>query len=1283
MSSTGDLNADAPRRQAACDAGATRRRRASGWLLPAAAAIAVIATLTLSSPALALSGQGHVFGSAFNVQGEPLQVAVDEATGEVYVVDAKGERVERYHPGAGGYELAGTFRVDSPGAVAVDNSGSSSDPSAGDVYVVGSEEAGAEPGERDYLYKFTASGEKIYKHDLFKGKTGKEPQEELELEDISGIGVDAQGNVWLYWGEEGRIDALDDAAANKLQPAQALDAEVEAKLGQCPARPGFAVARHDEAFYIGYERYDAAEECPGEEGLAGTVRVAKLNSAGELVTREIDRQDMSGVALDSSDAEAYVDNDSSVSAFTAEGGLIDTFGATGETGALAGASGVAVDASDGQVFAAEPALARVEVFDRDERAGAPVIDAVSSKDITPSSSELAAEIDPNGAAAKYSFRYCRQDTPASCATVGAGELPAGFGDRAVSVVVQGLSPATAYEYLVLASNADGSTEGVPSSNTFTTLPSASVLPDDRAWELVTPPDKHGASVELPRENRAGLIQAAADGDAIAWLASGAVIGEPQGSRSFQPTQLVSVRTGEGWQTESLETPHNRGGGLHNPSPTEYDYFSSNLALSLLAPPEPGQSTEDPPLSAQATEKTLYVRADPPLTPEPSEQALYQTVQQDSGYLPPGYLPLVTAGNDPAGSSFGGRLEFLNATPDLQHVIFDSAVALGNTPAAPGLYEWTPGKPLQLVSVLPDGTAAREPWLGDGEGDEQRVGLNARNAISRDGSTVYFTEGNEHLYLHDSESGQTILVNAAQGHEATQSGPGGNEVPEPEAEQQQVHFQTASTDGHDVFFTDTARLTEDSQLQPVHEEGPADLYEFELTSGSGQLLGGRLVDLTAGGVQDAADVLGLLPGAGEDGSDVYFVANGVLAPGAVQGDCPRYPEEAVEAGATCNLYVSEPDPQAPAGRQTRFIAALSAQDGADWGQGPSSRVSMHENLASVTSRVSPNGRYLAFMSDRSLTGYDNTDAASGQPDEEVYLYDAQTGRLVCASCNPNQGAGGGWQRPRGVFDTEGAGEGLGLLADSPEIWRERWLAGSIPGWTFNISATSTRPYAVQQSRYLSNEGRLFFDSPDDLVPAASNGKEDVYEYEPEGMGTCQASSGCIGLISSGTSNQESVFLDASENGDDVFFMTAAKLVAADEDEAFDIYDARVCSEASPCLSSPAANPRPCESTATCRSAPAPEAPGAVPATASAATSAGATSSPGSHGQVSPGKTTAKAKRLTRAQQLILALKRCRKQHPHSKRERKTCEANATKRYTPRGKGSKARAKKTTTRRGGRR
>ena len=72
--------------------------------------------------------------------------------------------------------------------------------------------------------------------------------------------------------------------------------------------------------------------------------------------------------------------------------------------------------------------------------------------------------------------------------------------------------------------------------------------------------------------------------------------------------------------------------------------------------------------------------------------------------------------------------------------------------------------------------------------------------------------------------------------------------------------------------------------------------------------------------------------------------------------------------------------------------------------------------------------------------------------------------------------------------------------------------------------------------------------------------------PKASAAVRFSSGCIGLISSGTSSQESAFLDASENGDDVFFLTAAQLVPADTDDAYDIYDAHVCSEASPCTSS---------------------------------------------------------------------------------------------------------------------
>jgi hypothetical protein len=88
--------------------------------------------------------------------------------------------------------------------------------------------------------------------------------------------------------------------------------------------------------------------------------------------------------------------------------------------------------------------------------------------------------------------------------------------------------------------------------------------------------------------------------------------------------------------------------------------------------------------------------------------------------------------------------------------------------------------------------------------------------------------------------------------------------------------------------------------------------------------------------------------------------------------------------------------------------------------------------------------------------------------------------------------------------------------------------------------------------------------DGLVSQDSNGTLDVYEYEPPGVGGCTESAGtfsprsdgCVGLISSGTASTESVFLDASENGDDVFFLTTAQLSKRDTDTTYDVYDARV-------------------------------------------------------------------------------------------------------------------------------
>src|SRR6201999_2485292 len=51
----------------------------------------------------------------------------------------------------------------------------------------------------------------------------------------------------------------------------------------------------------------------------------------------------------------------------------------------------------------------------------------------------------------------------------------------------------------------------------------------------------------------------------------------------------------------------------------------------------------------------------------------------------------------------------------------------------------------------------------------------------------------------------------------------------------------------------------------------------------------------------------------------------------------------------------------------------------------------------TARVTPSGHALAFVSETRLTGYDNTDAGTGEPDSEVFLWREGAG-LTCVSCN---------------------------------------------------------------------------------------------------------------------------------------------------------------------------------------------------------------------------------------------------------------------------------------------
>jgi hypothetical protein len=158
------------------------------------------------------------------------------------------------------------------------------------------------------------------------------------------------------------------------------------------------------------------------------------------------------------------------------------------------------------------------------------------------------------------------------------------------------------------------------------------------------------------------------------------------------------------------------------------------------------------------------------------------------------------------------------------------------------------------------------------------------------------------------------------------------------------------------------------------------------------------------------------------------------------------------------------------------------------------------LRNRTAEVSPDGHDVVFTSNEGLSSIPH-----------IEVYDAENNQLYCASC--------------------GSGASTGVLpSDFSNTYLKRWI---------------------------SHDGsRVFFDSKEALVPQDTNGKADAYEWEAPGAGSCHSGSGCIYLLSGGTSTDESYFVDASVNGDDAFIVTRAKLLPGDENELYDLYDARV-------------------------------------------------------------------------------------------------------------------------------
>jgi hypothetical protein len=178
---------------------------------------------------------------------------------------------------------------------------------------------------------------------------------------------------------------------------------------------------------------------------------------------------------------------------------------------------------------------------------------------------------------------------------------------------------------------------------------------------------------------------------------------------------------------------------------------------------------------------------------------------------------------------------------------------------------------------------------------------------------------------------------------------------------------------------------------------------------------------------------------------------------------------------------------------------------------------------------------------------------------------------------------------------------------------------------------------------------------------SVGVENVYEYEAAGVGSC-SSGACVSLISSGTSSNESAFLEATPTGNDVFLLTAAQLVPQDTDQAFDIYDARVCTSDGGCLRAPSPTAPQCGGIEECHAGPAPG-PGMIVGSGSAAYTGPENTSHSPANSAVKDFSKSKSKPLTRAQRLAQAIHECRKRYSRARKKRFGCEARARKRYAP--------------------
>jgi hypothetical protein len=411
---------------------------------------------TVSLPQLVCDGSALTGGTS---PACTVATTVPGVDSKVSKFDANGTPIENWGTKGtldGSTTAAGSFAVPNahgnPAAVAVDNSTSPSDPSAGDLYVL---DAG-----HDVIDKFSASG--VYLNQIGGGV---------------GVGVDASGNVRVERdsGATPQQGVYDNAEPNDLVKSLEKGASERGEPGA--SEYGFAVDTRGDGY-----------------ALSGCGCISALSPNLEFFGWvDIGLPDVAA-AVDQATGHLYVDDQSSVTEWdpgemngvaasakgqTSSGTLISTFGSF-QLSSSSGQGGIAVNGASGQIYVSNPADGKVYVF----ATSVPAVAVGSPANVTKMSATLEGAVDPRGnAVTACQFEYGvsgskgqSAEADAEPATAGVYEhtvpcaqtaqIGSGTSPVPVSADISGLQPGLLYDFRLEAANASGESS---SSGLFPTI----------------------------------------------------------------------------------------------------------------------------------------------------------------------------------------------------------------------------------------------------------------------------------------------------------------------------------------------------------------------------------------------------------------------------------------------------------------------------------------------------------------------------------------------------------------------------------------------------------------------------------------------------------------------------------------------------------------------------------------------------------------------------------------------------------------------------------------------